>query len=200
RSLHSVVLLDDGRVLIAGGDENNGGNESAEVYNPTTNTFMLVENLEVQARAAAKLRDGRVLMIGDFVAPIAFVFEPDTNSFAPVGDMNNMHAVFPTATALPDGRVLVAGGCSRDAFATDKTDIFDPDTDTFSNGPTMTVNRDRHVAMLLPDGLVLLIGGMDNGEFHANGDLFDPSDNTITRMSTQMSTSRVDFAGVALIP
>lgn len=200
RVFHSVVLLDDGRVLIAGGDISNTTSESIEVYDPATNEFMLIENLEIQPRAAAKLRDGRVLMVGDFVVPAAFVFEPDTNSFAPVGDMNNMHAVFPTATALPDGRVLVAGGCSRDAFATNKTDIFDPDTDTFSEGPDMTENRDRHVAMLMPDGLVLIIGGMDNGEFYASGEFFDHTDDTITRMGTEMSTSRVDFAGVALIP
>src|SRR5215813_7316322 len=61
-----------------------------------------------------------------------------------------------TATLLPNGKVLIAGGSSnRPASA----ELFDPVTGTFSATGEMTMGRGFHSATLLPDGRVLIAGG-----------------------------------------
>lgn len=65
-----------------------------------------------------------------------------------------------TATRLPDGRVLIAGGNRGPASGpTAATEIFDPDTRRLSPGPSLIVPRTQHAALALPDGRVLLVGG-----------------------------------------
>ena len=67
-------------------------------------------------------------------------------------------------TLLPDGRVLVAGGIvpssSVDCTVVAGTEIFDPATDTWSQGPpTKSARASAHVVGL-KDGRVMLVGGL----------------------------------------
>lgn len=66
-----------------------------------------------------------------------------------------------TASLLPDGRVLITGGCTVDGCgeATATTEIFDPGSGRFVEGPALLGPRDGHTATILPSGDVLLIGG-----------------------------------------
>ena len=66
-----------------------------------------------------------------------------------------------TATALGNGRVLLAGGCVTDGCgtATDTTEVYDARTSRFSPGPRLTGPRDGHTATRLREGRVLLAGG-----------------------------------------
>lgn len=199
RNFFVAAVLNDGRVLAAGGDPGSNG-LSAEIYDPASNQFASVGALGLDARAGATLLDGRVLLVGSGFTTAALLFDPATNQFVPAGDMTSIHGVLPTATRLVDGRVLVAGGLGDDVTGTEHTELFSPGTDTFVAGPAMSVGRERHVAILLPDGMVMLAGGSDNGDVHDGADLFDPSDNTITPMAGKMAAERSDFAGVGLIP
>ncbi len=65
------------------------------------------------------------------------------------------------ASLLPDGRILITGGCIVDGCgeATRSTEIFDPTTQRFVEGPEMSVPRAGHTATSLPSGDVLLVGG-----------------------------------------
>ncbi|MFO0974662.1 MAG: hypothetical protein U1A27_14660 [Phycisphaerae bacterium] len=202
RNFFIVELLLDGRVLIAGGDpDQQTFHLSAEVYNPTANEFTSIGMIDGDPRASARLPDGRVLMVGSGIFTTAYLFNPNTNQFSPTaGNLHSVHGYFPTATALPDGRVLVAGGYSGDPNASDRTDLYDPNTGMFTEGPHMSVARQSHVAMLMPNGTVMLLGGVDNGDVRDSGDLFDPADDTMTAMTQHMSAQRSNFAGVALIP
>jgi hypothetical protein len=65
-----------------------------------------------------------------------------------------------TATALPDGRVLVVGGWSRSASPASAV-IWDPATETFGPTGSPAEERSRHTATLLIDGRVLVVGGWD---------------------------------------
>jgi len=78
--------------------------------------------------------------------------------------------IFATATSLPDGRVLVAGGFSQIAgacggqcvrlLATDSADIYDPMTGLFyAVQGKMAARRGLHTAVALPDGRVVVAGG-----------------------------------------
>ena len=66
-----------------------------------------------------------------------------------------------TATALTDGRVLLAGGCATTgcSTATRATELFDGRH--FTAGPRLVTARDSHTATPLPDGTVLLAGGFE---------------------------------------
>jgi hypothetical protein len=67
-----------------------------------------------------------------------------------------------TATRLPDGRVLVAGGFTSffggQEFPS-ATELYDPAVGTISAGPALLHARAHHAAALLADGRVLLAGG-----------------------------------------
>lgn len=65
-----------------------------------------------------------------------------------------------TATALDDGRVLVAGGRGADGLSTlASVELFEPKTRRWQPGPPMAVGRSHHAATLLADGRVLVTGG-----------------------------------------
>ena len=63
-----------------------------------------------------------------------------------------------TATLLPRGKVLIAGGCDYTDVLSG-AELYDPASGTF--GPTGTMIRSRcgHTATLLPGGEVLVAGG-----------------------------------------
>ncbi len=77
-----------------------------------------------------------------------------------------------TATLLPDGTVLLAGGFTDSEEALSNTEIFDPATYTFSSIQPMSVTRQSHTATLLQNGKVLLAGGF-NGTYLASAELYD---------------------------
>jgi hypothetical protein len=85
-----------------------------------------------------------------------------------------------TATLLPDGRALVAGGCAADGCEDNeraqRSELFDPARGRFVEGPAMTAPRAGHTATALDDGRVLLTGGYagEGRGPHASAEIFDP--------------------------
>ena len=100
-----------------------------------------------------------------------------------------------TATLLPDGRVLVAGGCTLDGCggtpAGGRTEIFDPRRQRFEPGPAMVRARAGHTATALKDGRVLFVGGWpDEGRPPlASIEVFDPRSGRFTEVAS-MATGR----------
>ncbi len=85
-----------------------------------------------------------------------------------------------TATLLPDGRVLVAGGIT-DTDAPAGAERYDSETGTFAPTGPMHTPRHGHTATLLADGRVLLTGGYDaEGAYLASAELYDPETSTFT--------------------
>jgi len=86
-----------------------------------------------------------------------------------------------TATALPDGRVLVAGGFTGEERAVLSAEAYDPVMGRFSRLPRLNTPRHSHTATLLPSGKVLLVGGYGAGTTTlASAELFDPVSGTFT--------------------
>jgi len=167
RSRHTATLLQDGRVLVAGGDELG---TAAEIYDPATGAFVTTGSMGVARRwghAAARLADGRVLVSGGgspkpSPEASAELYDPATGSFTPTGAMLHGRTGH-TATTLPDGKVLIVGGCCTimaDSHYVDD-EIYDPMTGTFS-AASPRVPRSSvyyHAAIRLSNGEVLIAYG-----------------------------------------
>lgn len=178
-----LVPLNDGRILAAGGfiNEPDMGRWATEVeiYDPDTNKWTSAESMTAPHTQAIVLPDGRVLATGGVftTSPAAYnsansdTYDPATGKWTLAGAMSQ-HRSNHTLTLLADGRVLAAGGIEflgeGDYVALSTTEIFDPDTNTWSPGPELSQPRANHSATLMPDGSVLIVGGISerNGEKH----------------------------------
>ena len=78
-----------------------------------------------------------------------------------------------TATLLPDGKVLVAGGSLS---VQSSAELYDPSSGTWAATGNMVVARSGHTATLLPDGKVLVAGG--SLSVQSSAELYDPSTGT----------------------
>ena len=85
-----------------------------------------------------------------------------------------------TATLLPDGLVLIAGGTSGNDSILTSTEIYDPESGSFRAAATMTTARRMHTATLLPDDRVLIVGGYGAGGALPSAELFDPRTGTFS--------------------
>ena len=95
------------------------------------------------------------------------------------------HATHHTATLLPNGKVLVAGGLSNGVFGegtpTSSAELYDPATGTWTATLNMGDPHGRHTATLLPTGQVLVAGGFPLtpfSEFSRSAELYDPATGT----------------------
>ena len=93
-----------------------------------------------------------------------------------------------TATLLPDGKVLVAGGFAGNEHSLSSAEIFDPTKNTFVSTGNMNATRTGHTATLLPNGKVLIAGGY-NGSYLASAELYDSKTHSF-RPAGRMVTSR----------
>lgn len=179
-----AVRLEDGRVLIAGGySYDDQGHASpvatAELFDPDTGTFsdsgtMLLSGLTPSSGTATRLRDGRVLFVGNFTTTTQ-IYDPVPGTFSQGDDLQQSRAGH-SATLLADGKVLIAGGFVWDANAStfvghDTSELFDPASGQFTYSGTMQTPRYRHAAILLGGGRVLVAGGT-SGE-HYPDDFLD---------------------------
>ncbi|MEM8930055.1 MAG: kelch repeat-containing protein [Acidobacteriota bacterium] len=80
-----------------------------------------------------------------------------------------------TATLLPSGKILVAGGQAGVIDELASAEIYDPTTGTWSSTGSLQKARYSHTATLLPSGEVLVIGGDDCS---ATPELYDPETET----------------------
>lgn len=103
-----------------------------------------------------------------------------------------------TATQLPDGRVLVAGGFTSNASAGQSAELYDATSGRFLRLPRMVTPRHSHTATVLPDGKVLIAGGYAGGsEVTAAAELFDPATGSFTAAGS-LTSARAGHVAVSL--
>jgi hypothetical protein len=88
----------------------------------------------------------------------AEVYDPASGTFTHIGYTSAIHE-FSTATRLPDGTVLIAGGQLAGGGGSPAAELYVPATGKFVPAGNMTAGRFSHTATLLPDGTVLIVGG-----------------------------------------
>ncbi|MGH2811074.1 MAG: Kelch repeat-containing protein, partial [Actinomycetota bacterium] len=205
----SATILNDGRVLLAGGSGANIAMKDAEIFDPSKGSWTPAASM-IEGRSqhsATLLPDGRVLLVGGgsekgFQEPLAGaeLYDPKANKWTasaalPVG----MYAQ--TATLLKDGRVLIAGGRNAGhAPALARCWLFDPSSGAWTETGSLAVGRTEHTATLLADGKVLAAGGRLGGHDPSFKDasIFDPAAGSWTPVPSFMAEGRAAHTATLL--
>jgi len=230
RGFHTATLLSDGQVLVAGGRSNNSSTGhallSAELYDPRRGSWTTTGNL-VKAHtshSATLLPDGTVLIMGPSydgyrmaTDATAQRYDPGSGSWSTAGNPNTPRGG-ETATLLSDGTVLVAGGdrftpvgcCGSTGGPEVQAELFDPAKSSWTVTGSLPESHSWHSASLLPDGTVVVAGGVggdpdigsgtiasERARSLASTDRYDPQTGLWTA-SAAMSQARALHAAVTL--
>jgi hypothetical protein len=207
-----ATMVNTGAVLMTGG-YNGAFIAAAELYNPLSGSFVAVGAM-TEARkghTSTLLSNGKVLITGgcnnsgsepicnNYLAT-AELYDPATGTFASTGGMS-VPRLNHTATLLPNGKVLIAGG-SNGGLAVAISEIYDSATGQFTRTGDMRTARIGPTATLLADSSVLITGGysgtFSSDQYFASAEKYNPATGTFAALSTSMTFPRFLHAATAL--
>jgi Galactose oxidase, central domain len=187
---HAATLLQNGQVLITGGETDptpSGAYNNAELFNPTTWTFSPLSGNMTSGReghAATLLNDGTVLITGGDLAPsgslnTAEIFNPTSSTFTPASAAMTSPRIFHDSVLLNGGQVLLSGGendSNGASAALSSAELYNPTTQTFTATPGNMISvREHQTATLLNDGTVLEDGGTDGTNVFNTAEIYTTS-------------------------
>jgi len=161
RKGHTATILNDGRLLISGGDNSLGSIAHCEVFNPITGQWSLTDSLSIKRgnHSAVLLPNGKVLVTGGGNLDSLYIFtcelfDPAMENWDIVGVTSFPHHSH-TSILLADSLVLLAGG----VIAPASWEIFNPKTFSSMCVSTLPFQKYESTIHLLHDGRVISIGG-----------------------------------------
>lgn len=183
RQTHMATLLPSGKVLVLGGYGESGQSLGPELYDPDTNTWAsAAKPSDRRWSTATLLHSGKVLLIPwmSMAGTAATeIYEPASNTWsvaAPITTSNSGH----TATLLPNGNVMMIGGGdyyvkSGRSYGSEVATLFDANANTWVQADKLILgSRLAHAATLLPNGSVLVVGGVMGSTAQAEAALYGP--------------------------
>jgi hypothetical protein len=207
RSNMTGTLLPDGRVLVVGGYRYDPATvtvyASAELFDPATETFSPAGSVGSPRvdHAAVALPDGRVVILGGssdagseggkLLRPVE-IYDPAPGTFTVHGELA-IPRVGMTASLLPDGKILVAGGATvgqNGLVLQNDVEIYDPTTGQSKVVSNLPTPHWDYAATALPGGQILLIGGWKNTSVTAVSnrvDLFDPVSGQVSSIASMLT-------------
>lgn len=166
RALHTLVLLNTGKVLAIGGYKE----QSCELFDPQTEIWTMTDSIPTfryGGQTVTELLDGRIMVAGGYYVDTTSwdliilnkvdIYNPITEIWVQATPMQ-LERTEHTATLLNDGRVLVAGG-NTNTFQTVECEIYDAINNTWSTISPMIKQRYSHATILLSNGNVFVSGG-----------------------------------------
>jgi len=179
RHRHTATLLKDGRVLVAGGADDKWGESTlatCEIYDPATGQWSQAASMSTprNSHTATLLKDGRVLVAGGYggagyATSTCEIYDPVSDrwtTIAPMLTQRFRHQMI----LLNDDSVLVVGGRRGNIDRNDVQDVWSPlasceiysiSADKWTAAGAMNQIRVEFGIGLLPDGRVLVAGGID---------------------------------------
>lgn len=144
RQSFGISLLNDGRVLITGGNPtgnnlNGAGVVNVDIYDPESNSFLPAAPLNFgrSLHAQLTLRDGRVVVVGG-AQRTAEIYDPEQNAWTVVDGKLPTTLKDMKAFELFDGRIFIPGGQNADnGLTTDATWLLDLKQGEFIPGPSL---------------------------------------------------------------
>ncbi|WP_437877113.1 kelch repeat-containing protein [Sorangium sp. So ce513] len=206
RREHTATLITEGtkagQVLVVGGYNGAAALNSAELYDPATNTWSRTATMGATGRyqhTATLLGDGRRVLVvggrsGSVMVGTAQIYDTELNTWTNAGEVGNRASH--TATLLDDGDVLVAGGIDGTTVIGDPR-RYDAARGTWSTARTMRSARYAHSATRLLDGTVLVVGGYSTS-YLATAEIYDPVTNTWSDTGGMITARR--FHSATLLP
>jgi len=186
RNHHTATLLLNGKVLVAGGNNDETfALSSAELYDPESGKWTVIDSMHTAraAHTATLLPNGTVLVAGGGNATgglsSAEVYDPSTGVWTTTGSLTTKR-VLHSATLLANGQVLVAGGTllinDRPGPAIPSAELYDPATGNWTaTGAPNTPRGAFHTATLLSNGNVLFVAGDNDEEGPTDSaEMYDP--------------------------
>jgi N-acetylneuraminic acid mutarotase len=207
RTLHTTTLLQNGKVLVAGGS-NGSPLATAELYDPSVGTWVAASSLLTarQAHTATILTNGKVLVTGGIstgnnnVLFSAELYDPGKGNWTATGNLTNSRYAH-TTTLLPNGKVLVAGGINLSGFH-NSAELYDPATGKWTVTGNLNTARGNHTATLLSSGQVLVAGGQGfvspNTGTLQSSELYDPATGSWTATTGNLGTPRYNHTATLL--
>jgi len=181
---HKAVTVNDGRVLVYGGNTENGQAAPPELYDPATGKFSVLVAPESNVRenhSAVKASDGGIWIIGGddgtHLSALTSVirFDSASTTFSHALDLATPRTLL-GAAALADSRVLVAGGASDlvPNRIEQSSELIDTTTKLRIAGPQMSATRYSFTMTPLSNGKVLILGGLDqDGNPMASAEIYE---------------------------
>jgi hypothetical protein len=201
RAFHTATLLNDGTVLIAGGDSDGfpgiafGATAAADIFNPIASTLgatgSLAEPLLLQG-ATLLPNDGTVLITGGFDAAQIVIF-----------NSGGIGAFFGT---VAQGAEIYDPSLKTFSCIGGTTTITNQGTPLTVCAPVMKHTHAGHVAMALNDGTVLIAGGFGGSKATSNAkttkvaEIYNPSSQTFTKVGSMKTGVALGEAAMILGP
>jgi N-acetylneuraminic acid mutarotase len=202
RDLHTATLLPNGKVLVVGGDNGSVRLSTAELFDPASGAWTSAGTMHMarEGPTATLLANGKVLVAGGFSGNgdsgyiSAELYDPSSGTWSVTGSPGPHSFSRHTATLLPSGAVLLAGGDYSDgATISSGAFLYDPVSGTWTPTGSMNAARYCYTATLLPNGKVLAAGGDNLG----GAEVYDFHTGAWTSTGS-MSSERFDHSATLL--
>jgi hypothetical protein len=221
RATHAMCGLPGGQITVVGGSNGVNIYDTACRWQPGSSSWEALPSMSTprEHAVAVALGDGRVLVVGGFGDELvagefgeewmalasAEVLAADGSSWSVVAPMRGGR-YGAVGGLLLGGRVIVAGGArdedddedDQDYLAT--AELWDPETNVWTELPPMTTARKDAAGCVLPDGQFVVVGGHNAEGVQRDGEVYDCARNEWTPLPTPIGMVGGGRQCAALVP
>lgn len=203
RQSYCSTIFVGGKIYVIGGA---GGRNKTEEYDPETNTWATKADMPIgRIHYALSEVNGKIYALGGQLESNAYTkktdaYDPETNTWASKADMTTTAKAHHISLVL-NGKIYIFGGrdnASGPYGATNKTEMYDPETNTWVLKVDMPTARYSHTVSLV-EGKVYVIGGDLGSYLGSTGktEAYDPDTDTWTSKA-DMPTARFGHAAAVV--
>ena len=203
RTYSDILLLNTGKVLIAGGvDYVTGPFSSCELYDPGSGTWSTTGSMSIGRSLTflTLLTNGKVLATsGGAYTTVCELYDPSTGVWSGTGSFVLKRSEG-TVTLLSNGQVLVAGGeGSSNTGILSECELYDPSSGLWTVTGSLGLQREAFTCTPLSNGMVLAAGGLMPGSGTVpECELYDPLSGLWT-VTGSLSSIRANHSAVLLV-